>query len=54
MSNDELLEAAKDAASKLHGDMSVSKRETLAGLRDLIGHIETLIDAVESDIEKED
>lgn len=54
MTNDELLEAAKEAASKLHGDMSVSKRATLEALRDLSGHVDTLIDAVEGDLQKED
>ncbi len=52
--NEELLEEAKAAASKLHGDMSVSKRQTVEALRDLSGHIETLIDATEADISREE
>jgi hypothetical protein len=52
--NDQLLEDAKAAASKLHGDMSVSKRATVEALRDLVGHVETLIEATEADIEREE
>ena len=46
--HDELLDEARKAADALHGDTSVSLSETRASLRDLRGHIDMLIDAVEN------
>jgi hypothetical protein len=50
----DLLEAAKEAANKLHADMSVSCQQCVENLTDLIGHIETLRDATQADIDRED
>lgn len=46
--HDELLEEAKEAASKVFGDISVSKSTTRQSLEDLLSHIEIMLDAVES------
>jgi hypothetical protein len=45
--HDDLLDAAKQAADALHADTSVPLSETLMSLRDLGGHVDMLIDAVE-------
>ena len=48
MSNDELLEKAKEAISKLFGDMSVSPNTTRENLNELIDDIEIMLDALRS------
>lgn len=52
--HDELVEAAKTAIDTVHSDTSVSLQETLMSLRDLGGHIDTLIDAVEQSVPDEE
>lgn len=52
MNHEERYEAAVDAASKLHGDSSVSLETTLASLHALHEHIDYLIDATEGDIKR--
>ena len=47
MDNDELLEAAKDAATALFSDTSVSRATTREQLRDLAGHISDMLDTLE-------
>ena len=42
-----LLAEAKAAADRVHTDTSVSEKETLASLKDLRNHIDTLVEAVE-------
>lgn len=54
MSHDELVEKAKDAISEVFGDRSVSPSETLASLKDLAGHIDSMRDAIENDQKNEE
>ena len=44
--HEELLEAAKEAASKLFGDSSVSRSKTKESLNDLISHCEDMLDTL--------
>lgn len=44
--HDILLEAAKEAADELFGDTSVSRSKTAKSLRDLVGHIESMLDTL--------
>ncbi len=43
MKHDDLLEAAKDAATEIFNDTSVSQADTRISLEDLIAHIKTMI-----------
>lgn len=52
MTNEELYEAAVNAANALHADRSVSMEKALDNLENLRDEIQGLIDAVESDIEQ--
>lgn len=45
-SHDELLEAAKQAANRLHADMRVSQSTTREDLQDLVAHIRNLIETL--------
>jgi hypothetical protein len=47
-------DAAVAAISRVHGDTSVDLRTTLANLQALRGEVDILIDAVETDIRRED
>lgn len=47
MDTEELLEAAKDAASAVFNDTSVSPSETRANLKDLIELIQVMISTLE-------
>lgn len=47
--HERLLDDAKKAADNLHGDTSVDPAETLSSLKDLRGHVEILIEAVDAD-----
>jgi len=49
MSNEELLEKAKEAINELFGDMSVSQQITRENLNDLIGAIEIMLDGLKDD-----
>lgn len=49
MSNEELLEKAKEAINELFGDMSVSQKTTRENLEELIGDIEIMIDGLKDD-----
>lgn len=46
MDHDELLEEAKEAASKLFGDSSVSRSKTKESLNDLMSHIQDMLDTL--------
>jgi len=52
MSHETRYNDAVDAASKLHGDSSVSLETTLESLRGLREHVDYLIDAVEGDLKR--
>lgn len=54
MTHEERYESAIEAASRLHGDYSVALETTLQSLNALREHIDYLIDAVETDIRKND
>jgi len=47
MDTEKLLEAAKDAASAVFSDTSVSPSETRTNLKDLIDHIQVMISTLE-------
>lgn len=49
MDNDDLLEAAKDALSRLFGDTAVSKSTTRTNLEDIISECRTMIDSLGDD-----
>jgi hypothetical protein len=49
----ELKETASQAISALHGDTSVSKRQTVESLEELQSDLEMFIAAVKEDIENE-
>ena len=49
MSNEELLEKAKEAINELFGDMSVSQSTTRENLKELIGDIEVMLDGLQGD-----
>jgi hypothetical protein len=49
MNNEELFEKAKDAITALFNDTSVSKVTTEDNLHELIGEIQIMLDALESD-----
>lgn len=46
MSNEELLEKAKEAVSKLFGDMSVSKEQTVENLEEIADDISVMIESL--------
>jgi len=46
MTNEELLEKAKEAISELFGDMSVSQDTTRENLEELIGDIKIMIEGL--------
>jgi hypothetical protein len=50
---DELYDEALKVINKLFGDTSVSRSETKRRLRDLVGEIEVMLDALEHDEAKE-
>ena len=52
MSHKDLYEKALAAIQAVHGDTSVSLKQTLDSLEELNGEIEILVDAVEEDIER--
>ena len=54
MSANALYDAAVSAISRVHGDTSVDLRTTLANLKGLRSEIDILIDAVETDIRREE
>jgi len=47
MDSEEILEAAKDAASAVFNDTSVSPSETRTNLKDLIEHIQVMISTLD-------
>ena len=49
MSNEELLEKAKEAINELLSDMSVSQSTTRENLKELIGDIEVMLDGLQGD-----
>lgn len=52
--HEELINAAEAAISDLFGDQSVTQRDTVVALQDLIGYIETLSNAIEADIMRDE
>lgn len=52
MKHHQFIDAAKEAISQLHGDMSVPAATTLEALRDVRDHLDTLIDCTEVDVRK--
>jgi hypothetical protein len=48
MTNEALYDRAMAAINRLFADMSVSKKMTVARLRDLIEEIESLIDTIDA------
>jgi hypothetical protein len=52
--HDDLLDAAKQAADRLHADTSVSLYDTFDLLRDLRDHVEVLMDAVASSMPRDE
>jgi hypothetical protein len=51
--HEQLVEDAKDAISKVHGDSSVDQQTTINSLNDLISEIETMIQGIEYDMSQE-
>lgn len=53
MDHDTLYEKAVEAITALFSDQSVSSTQTRESLEELIGEIEVMLDALNSDAEKE-
>lgn len=51
-SSEDLVEQAKEAIDAVFGDSRVSQTETIDALQDIIGHAQTLSDAVYADYQK--
>jgi hypothetical protein len=49
-----LIEAAEDAADKLHSDTSVSLQQTLDSLEELREHVDELVTCVKVSLESEE
>lgn len=52
--HEKLCEEAKEAASKLFSDKSVSRGQTKRDLNELVGEIEVMVNTLEDDDEDED
>lgn len=46
------VDEAKEAIDRVHSDTSVSQADTIESLNDIIGHAETLRDAVQQDLDR--
>lgn len=54
MPKDRLVDAAKSAIDEVFGDTSVTKERTLERMQELNSHIESSIDCLKEDIERDE
>lgn len=53
MTHEELMQKAKDAITAVFSDTSVSQEQTLDSLGELVEDAQGMIDAIESDLQKQ-